>query len=73
MANGQGQHFMTNVRVLERSDDWQCASEEERVRARNRIHQIANSAILATTGHGHMHPHLQWYTRMEACCFYQHD
>ena len=43
IANGQVQ--MTDVRVLERGDDWQCPSIEERERARNEIHQIANSLI----------------------------
>ena len=51
VASGQGQ--MTDVRVLEGGDDWQCPSTEERERARNEIHQIANSAVLAMTGHIH--------------------
>ena len=42
-ASGQGQ--MTDVRVLERGDDWQCPSVEERERARDEIHQITNSAV----------------------------
>ena len=46
-----GQEQKTSTKVLEESDDCQCASAEERERARNEIHQIANSAILATTGH----------------------
>ena len=49
LISGQGQ--TTDVQVLERGDDWQCPPMEERERARNEIHQIANSAILATTGH----------------------
>ena len=44
MISGQGQK--TDVQVLERGDDWQCPPMEERERARNRIHQIANSAII---------------------------
>ena len=44
IISGQGQK--TDVQVLERGDDWQCPPNEERERARNRIHQIANSAIL---------------------------
>ena len=36
IARGQGQ--MTDVKVLERGDDWQCPSVEERERARNEIH-----------------------------------
>ena len=52
IINGQGQK--TDVQKLERGDDWQCPPMEERERARNRIHQIANSAILAiATGHIH--------------------
>ena len=43
LANGQGQ--MTNVKVLERGDDWQCPSVEERERARSEIHQIVASVI----------------------------
>ena len=68
VASGQGQN--TNVKVLERGDDWQCPSMEERETMRNEIHQIANSAILKCNW---PHSHLQWYTRMEACCFYQYD
>ena len=48
-----GQEQTTDVQVLERGDDWQCPPMEERERARNRIRQIANSTILATTGHIH--------------------
>ena len=51
-ANGQGQ--MIDVQVVERDDDWQCPSMEQRERARNKIHRIANSLILAiATGHIH--------------------
>ena len=47
-----GQEQKTDVQVLERGDDWQCPPIEERERARNRIHQIVNSTILAiATGH----------------------
>ena len=66
IVSGQGQK--TNIKVLDRSGDWQCASVEERERAQSELRQIA---ILATAGHAA--PHLQWYTRMGACCFYQHD
>ena len=51
VISGQGQK--TNTKMLERGDDWQCPSMEERERARNEIYQIANSAILAATGHIH--------------------
>ena len=55
IASGQVQ--MTDVKVLERGDDWQCPSMEERERARNEIHQTANSVIAGfaaiTTGHVH--------------------
>jgi hypothetical protein len=44
MASGQGQKI--DVQVVERDDDWQCPSMEERERAKNNIHQIANSVIL---------------------------
>jgi hypothetical protein len=48
IISGQGQR--TDVKVFrDRGDDWQCPPMEERERARNEIHQIANSAILATT------------------------
>ena len=46
IASGQGQ--MTDVKVLERGNDWQCPSMEERERARNEIHQIINSVIETT-------------------------
>ena len=45
VASGQGQ--MTEMKMLERGDDGQCALMEEIKRARNEIHQIANSAITA--------------------------
>ena len=51
VASGQGQK--TSIKVLERGDDWQCPSMEERETIRNEIHQIANSAILNATGHIH--------------------
>ena len=50
IISGQGQK--TSTKVLERGDDWQCPPMEERKRARNEIHQIANSAILATICNG---------------------
>ena len=43
IASGQGE--MTDVKVLERGNDWQCPSMEERERARNEIHQITASVI----------------------------
>ena len=46
VASGQGQ--MTDLQVLERGDDWQCPSMEERESARNKIHQIVAS-VFATT------------------------
>ena len=49
-ASGQGQ--MTDLKVLERGDDWQCASIEERERTRNEVHQIANSAIASSICNG---------------------
>ena len=68
--SGQGQQM--DIKLLNRGDDQQCASIEEREKARNEIHQIANSAaILAATGH--IHTCNGSYTRMEGCCFYQHD
>ena len=42
-ASGEVQ--MTNVQVLERGDDKQCASMEEIDRARNEIHQITTSVV----------------------------
>ena len=45
LASGQVQ--MANVKVLERGNDWQCPSIQERERARDELHQIANSAIAA--------------------------
>ncbi|MCG8624873.1 MAG: hypothetical protein MJE68_23100, partial [Proteobacteria bacterium] len=53
VISGQEQ-LKTDIQVLERGDDWQCPPMEERERARNRIHQIANSAIL-TIATGHIH------------------
>ena len=50
IANGQGE--VTDVKVLERGDDWQCPTMEERERARNEIHQIANSVIASTVCNG---------------------
>ena len=46
VISGQGQK--TNIKILEACRDGQCASAEERERARNEIHQITNSAIAAT-------------------------
>ena len=42
-ASGQGQ--TTDIKVLERGEDWQCASMEEREVARNELHQIVDMAI----------------------------
>ena len=50
ITGGWGQ--MANVKVLERGDDWQCPSTEERDRARNELHQIASSAIVSTICNG---------------------
>ena len=50
IASGQVQ--VTDVKVLERGDDWQCPTMEERERARNEIHQIANSVIASTVCNG---------------------
>ena len=48
-ATGRGQ--VTEIKVLEGGDDWQCASVEEREGVRNEFHIILlNSAILVTTG-----------------------
>ena len=49
-ASGQGQ--MIDIKVLERGNDWQCPSMEERERGRNEIHQIANSAITSSICNG---------------------
>ena len=49
-ASGQGQ--MTNVKVLERANDWQCPLVEERETARNELHQIASSVIASTICNG---------------------
>ena len=46
-AYGWGE--MTEFKVLEGSEDKQCASTGERESARNELHQITDSAILATT------------------------
>ena len=43
IASGQVQ--VTDVKVLERGDDWQCLTMEERERARNEIHQTISSVI----------------------------
>ena len=48
MDHGQAQ--MSDVKLLERGDDWQCPSVEKREKARNEIHETAN---LATTGHSY--------------------
>ena len=51
--NSQWPGQMTEVRVLESGDcDWQCPSMEERERARNEIHQAANSAIASSICNG---------------------
>ena len=46
VASGQGR--ITNVKVLEGGDDWQCPSMEERERARNEIQQDID-LVIATT------------------------
>ena len=46
-ASGQGQ--LTDVQVLERGDDWQCPSLEERERAKYEIHQTVATVITTTT------------------------
>ena len=51
IANGQVQ--VTDIKVLERGNDWQCPSMEERERTKNEIHQIAASVIATLTGHTH--------------------
>ena len=43
---------VTDVKVLERADDWQCPSMEERERARNEIHQIIDSVIASSICNG---------------------
>ena len=48
---GHDQAQMTDVKLLERGDNWQCPSVEKREKARNEIHETANSVILAITGH----------------------
>ena len=47
--SGSGHVQITNTKVLERGDHWQCPSVEETERARNEIHQIAHSAITTYT------------------------
>ena len=49
-ASGQGQK--TNAKVLQRGDDWQCPSVEERERARNEIYQIVDSVIASSVCNG---------------------
>ena len=44
IANGQVRQT-TDVQVLERGDDWQCPSMEERERARDQINMIVNQVI----------------------------
>ena len=51
IVSGQGQK--TDIKVLDKGDDQQCALMEETGRARNEIRQIANSAILAATVYIH--------------------
>ena len=46
IVSGQGK--LTDLKVLEGGDDWQCSSVEERERARNTIHQIVASVITTT-------------------------
>ena len=53
IASGQGQ--MIDIQMLERGDDWQRSSMEERERARNKIHQIANLMIVMAVATGHIH------------------
>ena len=48
VVSGQG----LIIKVLDSSDDQQCASAEERGRARNEIDQIANSTIFASICNG---------------------
>ena len=50
IASGQGR--MTDIKVLKRGSDWQCASMEERERTINEVHQIANSAIASSICNG---------------------
>ena len=42
---------MIDAQILAGDDDGQCPSAEAIERARNELHQIANSIILAATGH----------------------
>ena len=46
VASGQVQ--TTDVKVLERGDDWQCPSMEKREKARNEIQQVIDSVIATT-------------------------
>ena len=50
VASGQGQK--TSIKVLERGDDWQCPSMEEREAMRNEIHQIVASVIASSICNG---------------------
>ena len=43
IASGQGQ--VTEVKVLERGNNWQCPLKEERERARNQINMIISQVI----------------------------
>ena len=45
VAAADGQLQMTDIKVLERGDDGQCSSVEEKERALNEIHQITDSVI----------------------------
>ena len=50
IISGQGQEI--DIKMLNRGDNQQCASVGEIERARNEIHQIVNSTILATICNG---------------------
>ena len=50
VITASGQVQITDIKMLERGDDWQCPSMEERERARNEIKQIANQVIASVTG-----------------------
>ena len=50
VASEQGQK--TSIKVLERGDDWQCPSVEEREAMRNEIHQIVASVIASSICNG---------------------
>jgi hypothetical protein len=43
-----GQRQKTDIKLLDRGEDQQCASVEQKQRARNEIHEITHSAIAAT-------------------------